>query len=306
MRITWQKIMKETVVFTLFFTLVSIVFTLFIVQGVHNNIQIGRWDSYLERTDSTAEYMTLQEGLVKGPENRVLHTQEGILYKRDIGSHTINYVILDQWLAEQGLERTSWGIKTFVEENSTMQIIRTLSLSNSTYLLLYLYPFMLILGYFGMPVLLIIGSRLYTGGRIITSQEEEERSHMVRVQRITTGLLIDSVYNHYEKRNYVFLATSLYAYLMAGQIQHHLAELDGIGTIIMGYSLVLILLTAYYISNEYRSISQNRVENYMKEEQRYQETLAGYDNKDEGNEQSAVDSEEIKEYQTHKTEKVDV
>lgn len=247
--------------------MVTVSVSYFLVLGIHSSINKGQWDSYLT---SGPVYDTIDDALLLAEENVITPTLNGIVYKRDVGNYTVKYVVQDTWLYEQGLPMNSDGLRQFIKTNGTMQILRTLVISGNSLLIFYVFPLLLILGYFSMPFLLILTTRIYTGGRVLV-EDDDERAYMLRVHRITTGRLLDKILSRYDESNHVYLVTVIYSILVAGLTQDMIGNYSNLFKLIGVYLLVCVVLASYYFSAEYRGINKVQYTQYTKEQENKQQ-----------------------------------
>lgn len=243
--------------------MVTVSVSYFLVLGIHSSINKGNWDDYLT---SDPVYDSVDEALLLAEENVITPTLNGIVYKRDVGNYTVKYVVQDTWLYEQGLSRDSEGLKQFIQTNGILQIVRTLVMSSNSLLIFYVFPLLLIIGNFSLPFLIILTTRIYTGGRVLV-EDEDERSYMLRVHRITTGRLLDKILSRYEESNHVYLITVVYSILVAGLTQDMVGNYNNLFKLIGVYLLVCIVLASYYFSVEYRGINKVQYTQYTKEQE---------------------------------------
>lgn len=265
--VKWSSIVKSTFIYTGLVILINLVMATYLTENIERYIHNGILDRVEVSYDAQGKlelkedgvpitvYNSYEEALVQGADNRFLMAQNGILYKKNVPFGRYTYVLDFTWLPKGVYDLED--IKIYLESNKLAQIIRTSYLSSGLLVFIYIFPLLLIIGYYLLPLVLVILSKIYVDLRV-TYSKGDERDHVIAMRRLTQSQFLDRLFQRYEEGADIQVITALYS-MMVGMNLGLVGQLMvDVGSIIMGYIGILLLVGMYYTGVEYQRMDANR------------------------------------------------
>lgn len=283
--ITWKRLSKYTFIFLMILLAVNTLMATYMVENIQMYVDNGFLELVeMEQTDEGLKvtydgtniktYKTYQDAIIYGDENRFVFADNGFAYKNDtiFGSYT--YVVDYRWLAKGVYDEDD--LKDYLQNNKLMQVIRTSYLSNGVLILTLVYPFLLIIGYYLMPILLVVVAKVYVELRVVDSSKNEV-DYVKKMKRLTQSQFLNRLFTRYEDGLDIPIFTAIFSVFMGSTMGYFYSMESYMGEMVLMYILVLILITLFYAFTEYGEIDLQRLKTVIDSGERIPEGNAELD-----------------------------
>lgn len=265
--VKWGSIVKTTFIYTGIVILINLVMATYLTENIERYIDNGILDRVEVGYDAQGKlelkdegipitvYNSYEDALVQGADNRFLLAQNGLMYKKTVPFGQYLYVLDFTWLPKGVYDLDD--IKSYLDTNKLTQIIRTSYLSSGLLVFIYIFPLLLIIGYYLLPIVLVVLSKLYVDLRVNYSKGDE-RDHVLAMRRLTQSQFLDRLFQRYEGGRDIQVVTAFYSMLVVMNLGLVGQLMIDVGTIVMGYIGILLLVGMYYTGVEYQRMDAKR------------------------------------------------